>query len=83
MAAQQYLRKNHKDLFLNAEQREHFNHEMFYGFDMDRTMLRIGAMNMLLHGVDDPNIEYKDSLSETVSYTHLDVYKRQGRYSHR
>ena len=64
MAAQQYLRKNHKDLFLNAEQREHFNHEMFYGFDMDRTMLRIGAMNMLLHGVDDPNIEYKDSLSE-------------------
>ena len=64
MAAQQYLRKNHKDLFLNAEQREHFNHEMFYGFDMDPTMLRIGAMNMLLHGVDDPNIEYKDSLSE-------------------
>ena len=64
MAAQQYLRKNHQDLFLNAEQREHFNHEMFYGFDMDRTMLRIGAMNMLLHGVDDPNIEYKDSLSE-------------------
>ena len=60
MAAQQYLRKNHKDLFLNAEQREHFNHEMFYGFDMDRTMLRIGAMNMLLHGVDDPNIEYRD-----------------------
>ena len=59
MAAQQYLRKNHQDLFLNAEQREHFNHEMFYGFDMDRTMLRIGAMNMLLHGVDDPNIEYK------------------------
>ena len=58
------MRKNHKDLFLNAEQREHFNHEMFYGFDMDRTMLRIGAMNMLLHGVDDPNIEYKDSLSE-------------------
>ena len=37
---------------------------MFYGFDMDRTMLRIGAMNMLLHGVDNPNIEYKDSLSE-------------------
>lgn len=64
MEAQQYLRKNHQDLFLNAEQREHFNHEMFYGFDMDRTMLRIGAMNMLLHGVDDPNIEYKDSLSE-------------------
>ena len=37
---------------------------MFFGFDMDRTMLRIGAMNMLLHGVDNPGIEYCDSLSE-------------------
>lgn len=37
---------------------------MFYGFDMDRTMLRIGAMNMMLHGVENPNIEYRDSLSE-------------------
>ena len=40
---------------------------MFYGFDMDRTMLRIGAMNMMLHGVENPNIEYKDSLSEVNS----------------
>lgn len=63
--AQEYLRKESADLFLNAEMREHFNNGMFYGFDMDRTMLRIGAMNMLLHGVDNPNIEYKDSLSET------------------
>lgn len=63
--AQEYLRKESPDLFLNAEMRQHFNHDMFYGFDMDRTMLRIGAMNMLLHGVDNPNIEYKDSLSET------------------
>lgn len=63
--AQDYLRRECADLFLNAELREHFNNNMFYGFDMDRTMLRIGAMNMLLHGVDNPNIEYKDSLSET------------------
>ncbi len=63
--AQDYLRRESPDLFLNAELREHFNNDMFYGFDMDRTMLRIGAMNMLLHGVDNPNIEYKDSLSET------------------
>lgn len=62
--AQQYLRDNHADLFLNAKLREHFNNEMFYGNDMDRTMLRIGAMNMMLHGVDNPNISYKDSLSE-------------------
>lgn len=62
--AQTYLRENHADLFLNAGLREHFNNMMFNGFDMDRTMLRIGAMNMMLHGVDNPNISYQDSLSE-------------------
>ena len=62
--AQEYLRKHEADLFLNEKLREHFNNDMFYGFDMDRTMLRIGAMNMLLHGVDNPKIEYRDSLSE-------------------
>ncbi|MEE0919076.1 MAG: class I SAM-dependent DNA methyltransferase [Lachnospiraceae bacterium] len=71
--AQQYLRENHADMFLNAGLREHFNNNMFYGNDMDRTMLRIGAMNMLLHGVDNPNISYRDSLSEqnidTEKYT--------------
>ena len=39
------------------------NH-MFYGYDMDRTMLRIGAMNMMTHGIDNPFIEYRDSLSD-------------------
>ena len=39
------------------------NH-MFYGYDMDRTMLRIGAMNMMTHGIDNPCIEYRDSLSD-------------------
>jgi type I restriction enzyme M protein len=62
--SQEYLRENHADLFLNAGIREHFNNAMFTGYDMDRTMLRIGAMNMLLHGVDNPRIEYRDSLSE-------------------
>ena len=64
VSAQQYLRENHADLFLVQGLKQHFNNHMFYGFDMDRTMLRIGAMNMMLHGVDNPNIEYKDSLSE-------------------
>lgn len=62
--AQQFLRENHEELFLNKETREHFNNSMFFGNDMDRTMLRIGAMNMLLHGVENPNISYRDSLSE-------------------
>ncbi|MBE6069171.1 MAG: SAM-dependent DNA methyltransferase [Clostridium lundense] len=64
VSSQQYLRDNHSDLFLVQGLKEHFNNNMFYGFDMDRTMLRIGAMNMMMHGVDNPNIEYKDSLSE-------------------
>ena len=64
VSSQAFLRENHADLFLVQGLKEHFNNNMFYGFDMDRTMLRIGAMNMMLHGVDNPNIEYKDSLSE-------------------
>ena len=64
VSSQQYLRDNHNDLFYVQGLKEHFNNTMFYGFDMDRTMLRIGAMNMMLHWVDNPNIEYKDSLSE-------------------
>jgi len=63
--AQQYLRDNHADMLLDSKLRDHFNNEMFYGNDMDRTMLRIGAMNMMLHGVDNPHIAYRDSLSET------------------
>ncbi|KEI91067.1 HsdM family class I SAM-dependent methyltransferase [Clostridium botulinum] len=65
VGAEEYLRTNHNDLFFVQGLKDHFNNNMFNGFDMDRTMLRIGAMNMMLHGVDNPNIEYKDSLSET------------------
>lgn len=65
--AQLYLREHHKDMLLDAELRNHFNNEMFYGNDMDTTMLRIGAMNMMLHGVENPNISYRDSLSEQNS----------------
>ncbi|MED0872374.1 class I SAM-dependent DNA methyltransferase [Bacillus mobilis] len=61
----EYLRKNHSDLFLVQGLKQHFNNDMFHGFDMDRTMLRIGAMNMMLHGVENPNIQYQDSLSES------------------
>jgi len=62
--AGEYLRENKSDLFLTANLKEHFNNTMFYGFDMDRTMLRIGAMNLMQHGIENPNIMYKDSLAE-------------------
>lgn len=64
VAAGEYLQKNNEDLFSVKELKDHYNKTMFYGNDMDRTMLRIGAMNMMLHGVENPNIEYRDSLAE-------------------
>lgn len=61
----EYLRKNKKDeVLFNRQNKEHYMNRMFHGFDMDRTMLRIGAMNMMTHGVDNPIIEYRDSLSD-------------------
>jgi len=64
VASGEYLQKNHDKLFTNIKLKNHYNNKMFYGYDMDRTMLRIGAMNMMLHGVERPNIEYRDSLSD-------------------
>jgi type I restriction enzyme M protein len=66
VAACEYLTRHpeHSQALHKPEHRAHFNRDMFYGFDMDRTMLRIGAMNMMLHGVENPNIAYRDSLSE-------------------
>ena len=64
IAAGEYLRGRHPKLLHDAELREHFHHGLFHGFDFDSTMLRIGSMNMLLHGVENPDISYRDSLAE-------------------
>lgn len=65
VAAGEYLKENRKEeIFFNREKREHYMNHMFHGFDMDRTMLRIGAMNMMTHGIANPCIEYRDSLSD-------------------
>lgn len=65
VAAGEYLKENRKEeIFFNREKREHYMYHMFHGFDMDRTMLRIGAMNMMTHGIANPCIEYRDSLSD-------------------
>lgn len=63
LEASEYLRNNHSELFNIDSQKHHFNNDMFYGFDTDDTMLSISAMNMIMHGIDNPNIEYKDSAS--------------------
>jgi len=64
VTASEYLRREHPEMQTDAEQWKHFNHNMFHGYDFDSTMLRIGSMNMLLHGVEQPDIRYRDSLSE-------------------
>ena len=65
VGASDYLRETcRNDILMNKENREHYMKHMFHGFDMDRTMLRIGAMNMMTHGVESPIIEYRDSLSD-------------------
>ncbi len=63
--AGEYLKEKHKeDIFFDKKKKDHYMNHMFFGYDMDRTMLRIGAMNMMTHGVESPYIEYRDSLSE-------------------
>ncbi len=65
VAASEYLTTHHSDaIYKDATARRRFNEATFHGYDFDSTMLRIGSMNMLLHGVENPDIRYKDSLSE-------------------
>jgi type I restriction enzyme M protein len=67
VAAAEYVRDTHPQALTDAAQRHHFHHSMFHGYDFDATMLRIGSMNMLMHGVEAPDIRYRDSLSEGAS----------------
>ena len=66
IAASEYLMEDEerkREVLFDKENKEHYLNHMFHGYDMDRTMLRIGAMNMMAHGIDNnPCIEYKDSL---------------------
>jgi type I restriction enzyme M protein len=66
IAASEYLIEHHSDsIYKDATARRKFNEGTFHGYDFDGTMLRIGSMNMLLHGVENPDIRYRDSLAET------------------
>lgn len=67
VAASEYLREHHSSVMTDAAQRRHFHASMFHGYDFDSTMLRIGSMNMLLHGIESPDIRYRDSLSQGAS----------------
>lgn len=67
VAVGEYLRQSHAEIFSDSKLREHFHHRLFHGFDFDNTMLRIGSMNMLLHGIENPEIVYRDSLAQDHS----------------
>jgi len=67
VAASEYVRTTHPSALTDAAQRAHFHTLMFHGYDFDGLMLRIGSMNMLLHGIEAPDIRYRDSLSEGAS----------------
>ena len=71
-AAAQYVSEHCAMDLMKTENKRHYTTTMFSGFDTDQTMLRIGAMNMMLHGVEAPNISWMDSLSE--DNTHRDEY---------
>jgi type I restriction enzyme M protein len=68
VAAGEYFRENHEDWFHETDFNQHFQNEMFHGLENDATMVRIGAMNLQLHGIENPTITHKDALSEGLAY---------------
>ena len=63
VSASEYIRRHFEDS-MTPEQWEHFSGPAFTGYDTDRTMLRISAMNLMLHSIRTPDIDYKDSVSK-------------------
>ena len=60
------------DKLTDERQWTHLKEKTFYGYDMDESMVRIGLMNLMMHGISEPNIEQKDTLSKK--------YDEDGRY---
>lgn len=61
--AAKYVQEHYRAELMKKSNMEHYKTRMFHGFDTDTTMLRIGAMNLMLHGVDAPDVKWQDSLS--------------------
>lgn len=68
VSASEYIRRNYEDE-MTSEQWEHFAGPAFTGYDTDFTMLRISAMNLMLHSISTPEIDYKDSVSKQNQIT--------------
>ena len=63
VSSAEYIREHYEDE-MTDEQWDHYGSTMFTGFDTDRTMLRISAMNLMLHSIANPEVDYKDSVSK-------------------
>jgi type I restriction enzyme M protein len=63
VAAANHLRHNQPDLLINEQHRSHFHHELLHGVDNDPTFARMATMNQLLHGVEQPDVQRRDSLA--------------------
>lgn len=63
VSSAEYIRK-HYESDMTTEQWEHFAGKAFTGFDSDNTMLRISAMNLMLHAITNPDVDYRDSVSK-------------------
>ena len=68
VGAGEFYREHHEDWFMEKGFRDHFNNEMFNGIELDETMARIGAMNLQLHGIENPNLVKNDALSESTGH---------------
>lgn len=62
--AVKYIKENYGTVFYAAEEAQHIKTSLINGYDTDQTMLRIGAMNLMLHDVTAPEVAWRDSLSE-------------------
>lgn len=63
ISSAEYIRHKYENE-MNKEQWDNFSGKAFTGFDTDRTMLRISAMNLMLHAITNPEITYSDSVSK-------------------
>jgi type I restriction enzyme M protein len=64
VATGEYLRETYPKELLKPKEQDHFQHKLFMGMEFDPTMIRIGAMNLMLHGIEQPNLIAVDALSE-------------------
>lgn len=67
VVAGEYLLEEHPEMMMKEDLRRHFSESMFHGGEFDPTMMRIGAMNLMMHGIEDPDLYFGDSLGQETA----------------